>query len=82
MVREKGSKPTTPAVSAGTSERSQEEEQSGPPFQISKAGWDSERIARRAYELYLQRGQQEGRDLEDWVKAEQQLAGEAGKKTT
>ena len=80
MVREKGSNPTTPAVSAGTFERSQEDEQSGPPFQISKAGWDYERIARRAYELYEQRGRQEGRDVEDWVKAEQQLAGAAGKK--
>ena len=82
MVREKGSNPTTPAVSAGTSERSQEDEQSGPPFQILKAGWDYERIARRAYDLYEQRGRQEGRDVEDWVKAEQQLAGAAGKKMT
>jgi hypothetical protein len=82
MVREKGSNPTTPAVSAGTSERSQEGEQSGPPFQISKAGWDYERIARRAYELYEQRGRQEGRDVEDWMKAEQQLAGAAGKTMT
>jgi hypothetical protein len=76
MVREKGSKPTTPGVSAGTSGGSQEDEQSGPPFQISKAGWDYERIARRAYELYEQRGRQEGRDVEDWMRAEQQLAGE------
>jgi hypothetical protein len=60
MVREKGSNPTTPG-STGTSRGGQEE--SGPPFQISKAGWDYERIARRAYELYLQRGQQEGRGL-------------------
>jgi hypothetical protein len=79
MVREKVSNPTTPAVSAGTSEGNQEDEQSGPPFQISKAGWDCERIARRAYELYEQRGRQEGRDVEDWVKAEQQLAGAAAK---
>jgi Protein of unknown function (DUF2934) len=76
MVREKGSNPTTPG-STGTSRGGQEE--SGPPFQISKAGWDYERIARRAYELYLQRGQQECGELEDWVKAEQQLASEAGK---
>jgi hypothetical protein len=79
MVREKVSNPTTPAVSAGTSEGSQKEEQPGPPFQISKAGWDYERIARRAYELYEQRGRQEGRDMEDWVKAEQQLADAVGK---
>jgi hypothetical protein len=79
MVREKVSNPTTPDVSAGTSKGSQEDEQSDPPFQISKAGWDYERIARRAYELYDQRGRQEGRDVEDWMNAEQQLAGKAGK---
>ena len=79
MVKEKVSNPTTPGVSAGTSGGSQEEEQSGPPFQISKAGWDYERIARRAYELYEERGRQEGRDVEDWMKAEQQVAGTAGR---
>lgn len=79
MVKEKVSNPTTPGVSAGTSGGSQEDEQSGPPFQISKAGWDYERIARRAYELYEERGRQEGRDVEDWMKAEQQLAGAAGR---
>ena len=79
MVREKGSKLTTPGVSAGPSGGSQEDEQSGPPFQISKAGWDYERMARRAYELYEQRGRQEGRDVEDWLNAEQQLAGAAGR---
>ena len=79
MVREKGSKLTTPGVSAGPSVGSQEDEQSGPPFQISKAGWDYERIARRAYELYEQRGRQEGRDVEDWLNAEQQMAGAAGR---
>jgi len=79
MARGKVSNPTTPAVSAGTSEGSQRDELSGPPFQISKAGWDYERIARRAYELYEQRGGQEGRDVEDWVKAEQQLADGVGK---
>ncbi len=35
-----------------------------------------EAIARRAYELYLERGGEHGRDLEDWVKAEKELAGE------
>lgn len=79
MVREKGSNPTTPGVSASMSGSSQEDEQSGPPFQISKAGWDYECIARRAYELYEQGGRQEGRDLDDWLKAEKQLAGAAGR---
>lgn len=63
----------------GTSKSSQKAEQTGPAIQVSKADWDYERISRRAYELYEQRGRQEGRDLEDWLKAEQQLVGSAGK---
>jgi hypothetical protein len=31
------------------------------------------RIAQRAYELYVERDRQDGRHLEDWLKAEQQL---------
>ncbi len=31
------------------------------------------RIAHRAYELYLQRGQEHGHDLEDWLEAERQI---------
>jgi hypothetical protein len=78
MVKNK-SMPTTPSLSAGIAEGTREDVQSDPPFQISRAGWDYERIARRAYELYEQRGRQEGRDVEDWMKAEQQLAREAAK---
>ena len=33
-----------------------------------------ERIAARAYELYLQRGAGEGRATEDWLEAERELA--------
>ena len=36
-----------------------------------------ERIAKKAYELYEQRGRQEGRALEDWLNAESQLLGRA-----
>jgi hypothetical protein len=32
-----------------------------------------EEIAQRAYELYLARGGQDGRDLEDWLEARRQL---------
>jgi hypothetical protein len=32
-----------------------------------------ERIAKRAYELYLQRGCREGSDLENWVDAEREI---------
>ena len=34
-----------------------------------------ESIARRAYELYLERGAEAGRDLEDWFRAEADLGG-------
>lgn len=34
----------------------------------------SELIARRAYELYLARGGEHGRDIEDWLRAENELA--------
>ena len=30
-------------------------------------------IARRAFELYCERGCQEGRDVEDWLQAEREL---------
>ena len=32
-----------------------------------------ERIAKRAYELYLERGCRPGRDVEDWVDAEREM---------
>ncbi len=31
------------------------------------------RIADRAYELYVQRGQEHGHDIEDWLEAERQI---------
>jgi hypothetical protein len=34
---------------------------------------DPERVAQRAYELYLSRGGGDGRDFEDWIVAEQEL---------
>ncbi|PYT74353.1 MAG: hypothetical protein DMG41_34815 [Acidobacteria bacterium] len=33
-----------------------------------------EDIARRAYELYIQRGGDHGKDVEDWVRAERELS--------
>jgi hypothetical protein len=32
-----------------------------------------ERIERRAYELYVQRGKQSGSELEDWLQAETEV---------
>ena len=31
-------------------------------------------IERRAYEIYLDRGEQPGRDLDDWLQAERELS--------
>jgi hypothetical protein len=32
-------------------------------------------IARRAYEIYVQRGGDNGKDVEDWLRAERELSG-------
>jgi hypothetical protein len=32
-----------------------------------------EEISRRAYEIYLERGEQPGRELDDWLQAEREL---------
>lgn len=34
---------------------------------------DPRRVAERAYELYLSRGGEDGRDMDDWFVAEQEL---------
>jgi hypothetical protein len=36
-----------------------------------------EDIRRRAYEIYLERGEQPGRELDDWLQAEGELEGGA-----
>jgi len=38
-----------------------------------------EQIARRAYELYVWRGREDGHDLDDWLQAEAEIKGEATK---
>ena len=48
----------------------------GPAHRVQSEPSESreERVARRAYELYLERGGQHGRDQDDWLRAEQELA--------
>ncbi|HVP28144.1 MAG TPA: DUF2934 domain-containing protein [Myxococcota bacterium] len=44
------------------------------------AGFDvelQEKIRRRAYEIYEERGREEGHELEDWTRAESEIAGQA-----
>jgi hypothetical protein len=38
------------------------------------AGYEPDRIAARAYELYLERGGSHGQDWDDWLAAERELA--------
>ena len=38
-----------------------------------------EQIRRRAYELYEARGREEGRDSEDWLRAEAEITGNSSK---
>ena len=36
---------------------------------------DEETTRKRAYELYVERGMEDGHDLEDWFRAEEELLG-------
>jgi hypothetical protein len=36
---------------------------------------ERERVAQRAYELYLERGRGDGQAMEDWLSAERELVG-------
>jgi hypothetical protein len=44
---------------------------------IERKELSREDIAHRAYELYTQRGCEPGKDVEDWIRAEQELGTEA-----
>jgi len=46
----------------------------------TKHSW--EEISMYAYEIYLARGGQAGKELDDWLQAERELAGAAGTKAT
>jgi len=37
-----------------------------------------EQIATRAFELFLQRGREDGHDLDDWLQAEREVLGTPG----
>lgn len=42
----------------------------------NRPGPDHDDIARKAYELYLERGAEEGHAIRDWLDAESELKGE------
>ena len=67
---------TTTQRAPATFQASPAGEQTGQMAQAFKrAVADHAHIAQRAYELYEQRARQDGRDLEDWLKAERELGG-------
>ena len=46
------------------------------PYSSSATGgYDRDRVASRAYELYMERGGGDGGDMEDWFRAEQEFSG-------
>jgi hypothetical protein len=47
------------------------------PFEEVAAGPSEEQIRRAAYALYEARGGADGNDLDDWLKAKAQLAGDS-----
>jgi hypothetical protein len=49
-------------------------------FAETKISNDILQIAKRAYELYEQRGRQDGLDLQDWTQAEQEIQDAANRK--
>ena len=80
MSNETISNPATSERSAATSKTSPGSAQASPAAQAPRgAEVDPGRIAMRAYELYEEGGRQEGQAVEDWLNAERQLVGAAGK---
>jgi Protein of unknown function (DUF2934) len=66
----------TPAMPAATSHTAPDGEKTGLVERAAtRAAAHQRRVTQRAYELYEERGRQEGRTLDDWLNAERQLAG-------
>jgi len=78
MSKETTANRATPAKPATTSHAGAGSEDTRRAEQAARrAGLHQGLVAERAYELYEQRGRQEGRALEDWLNAESQLLGRA-----
>ena len=63
-------KPTATSYAVPGSEKTSPSEQAARRAEVHQG-----LVAQRAYELYEERGRQEGRALEDWLNAERQLLG-------
>ena len=49
-------------------------EKKQPASTVTETGIDHEAVRTRAYEFYVERGMEDGHDLEDWFQAEKELA--------
>jgi hypothetical protein len=65
---------TKKKTSSGTAGSSTAAGRVGTPVELPDGLW--ERISRKAYELWDQRGRQEGQALQDWLDAEALVMGE------
>ena len=52
---------------------------SEPASEILDPAQLKDRIRRRAYEIYEERGREHGRDLDDWLRAEAEITGTSAK---
>ena len=67
------SKPKT----TGTAENVQSSTEVGEGERPPDSSAREQEIQRRAYEIYLERGEQQGRDLDDWLQAEREMSNDA-----
>ena len=54
-------------------------EKKQPVSAVTESGNDDELIRTRAYELYVERGMEDGHEIEDWLRAEEEVS--AGNKS-
>jgi hypothetical protein len=68
---------STPKAPAGTTARASANTTATPsdplPAPVASSTASAEAIAERAYQLFASRGQEHGRDLDDWLQAEAEL---------
>src|SRR5260221_14143206 len=65
--------PTQRAIGSGPSKGIRSQDNQGGFAMIGSREPSGEEIARRAHELYLKRGGEHGKNVQDWVRAEKEL---------
>ena len=73
-----------PVALAGDMAKSRRKEYAAAPpsGDTTTMNTEPDRVAQRAYELYLARGGGDGRDMDDWLSAERGAAGSPGAAAT